>query len=396
MCMFSFVYAADVKVQINGEIVDFKDAQGNTVNAQIINDRTMVPMRKIFELLGLTVDWDGENRIVTGEKGDTKITLQIDNPIVKKEVAGKEEEITLDAAPTIVDDRTLVPLRFIAESIDKQVGWDNDNRTAIIIDYQYFLDEINKKSPNLYQFLTTKKDYAQINYSQNYSDLADIANNNNFNIKLYVSLHEDNQDNSLTFTGNSELAKDIISESWNSTIYNTQYGEESAIFKTDDFVLNQMIKKAQKGAIIKYQDLGVYGNPNTSVENFFRIWAGVEEKDLKISTFSALKNDFERLCVMFKTNTNGKMATIQYATYNQQYFDLFKLDNLITSNEFLTAFNFATKLFLKNDIQKSIVLYDFDKVTVNYSTNGTRLTITMVATNSYNEKYDITLDLNHA
>ena len=82
--------------------------------------------------------------------------------------------------------------------------------------------------------------------------------------------------------------------------------------------------------------------------------------------------------------------------FNQQYFDLFKLDNLITSNDFLTAFNFATKMFLKNDVQKSVILYDFDKVLISYTSTGTRLIVTIEATNSYHEKYEITLELNHA
>ena len=60
------VFASDVSVQINGEIVNFKDDKGNIVNAQIINDRTMVSMRKIFEILGSEIEWDGENRKVTG------------------------------------------------------------------------------------------------------------------------------------------------------------------------------------------------------------------------------------------------------------------------------------------------------------------------------------------
>ena len=45
--------AADVKVQINGQIIDFTDSNGNKVEAQTINSRTMVPLRKIFEILRL-------------------------------------------------------------------------------------------------------------------------------------------------------------------------------------------------------------------------------------------------------------------------------------------------------------------------------------------------------
>jgi hypothetical protein len=53
----SCAYAADsIKVQLNGEYLDFTDAQGNKVEPQLINNRTMVPLRKIFESLECEVD----------------------------------------------------------------------------------------------------------------------------------------------------------------------------------------------------------------------------------------------------------------------------------------------------------------------------------------------------
>ena len=62
---FSNVLAAtNVDVQINGEIVDFTDSEGNRVDAQIINDRTMVPLRKIFEIFGCEINWDNDTRTV--------------------------------------------------------------------------------------------------------------------------------------------------------------------------------------------------------------------------------------------------------------------------------------------------------------------------------------------
>ena len=50
-----------------------------------------------------------------------------------KNESGEETEIKLDSAPTIVNGRTLVPVRFIAESLEKKVGWDAENKTVIII-----------------------------------------------------------------------------------------------------------------------------------------------------------------------------------------------------------------------------------------------------------------------
>ena len=62
----STVCAAEVRVQINGEMIDFQDA-----NAQIINDRTMVPFRKIFNELGVSdsdIEWNGETKTIIAKK----------------------------------------------------------------------------------------------------------------------------------------------------------------------------------------------------------------------------------------------------------------------------------------------------------------------------------------
>ena len=135
-CLNNLVYAdtilisplnKSIRVQQNGEFIDFTDSQGNVVEPQIINDRTMVPFRKIFNSLGVTdnnIYWDDATKTVKASKDNMEIILQIDNPIAKKTFSGETNEIKLDSSPVIVDGRTLVPIRFIAESMEKKVGWD--------------------------------------------------------------------------------------------------------------------------------------------------------------------------------------------------------------------------------------------------------------------------------
>ena len=47
------------------------------------------------------------------------------------------KRIEFDVQPQLINDRTMVPLRFISESLGKQVAWDAREQTAIIIDYDY-------------------------------------------------------------------------------------------------------------------------------------------------------------------------------------------------------------------------------------------------------------------
>ena len=112
----------NIKVVLNGAELSFD------VPPQLINSRTMVPMRKIFEALGATVDWAGDTQTITAKKDDTVIVMQIDNVIIS--VSGKE--IELDVPPQLVESRTLVPVRAVAESLDAEVKWEGDTQTVII------------------------------------------------------------------------------------------------------------------------------------------------------------------------------------------------------------------------------------------------------------------------
>ncbi len=146
----------DILVQLNGDIVDFTDSNGLKVEPQIINNRTMVPMRKIFEVLGADVKWDGTTKSITANTEELDIGLQINNKMATvKEKNGETKNITLDSAPVIVNNRTLVPVRFIAESLDNKVGWDAKNRAVIIIDGSIIEEKLKSKASNFYSYLNT-------------------------------------------------------------------------------------------------------------------------------------------------------------------------------------------------------------------------------------------------
>lgn len=112
----------EIKVLLDGRELEFD------VPPQLINNRTMVPMRKIFEAMGANVDWNGDTQTVTATKGDITIIMQINNRVIQ--VNG--ENITLDVPPQLVDNRTLVPARAVAESLKANVDWDGDTQTVII------------------------------------------------------------------------------------------------------------------------------------------------------------------------------------------------------------------------------------------------------------------------
>ncbi len=128
LCPFTALASNDVAVQINGQLVQFD------VPAQIISDRTMVPMRKIFETLSATVEWFGTSQTIMATQGPVIIAMQIGQPVmnVSNIFTGENKAVTLDVPPCIVGDRTLVPVRAISESLGMQVAWDDVTRTVLI------------------------------------------------------------------------------------------------------------------------------------------------------------------------------------------------------------------------------------------------------------------------
>lgn len=175
-----------IEVKLNDKYIDFTDEKGNKVEPALINDRTMVPMRKIFEVLGADIAWDGVLQKVTATTTDKKIILQIGNKIATIENLETNEiqEVELDAEPVILNERTMVPARFVAESLEKQVGWDDENKVVVILDYTDLLNSITEKCSNYLEMkseqtvtIDTWELIAQINGTLEYKDKDNSKNN---------------------------------------------------------------------------------------------------------------------------------------------------------------------------------------------------------------------------
>jgi len=124
LCFTAFVKGAGV-AEASSEInVFYKNERlAFDVEPQLVQDRTLVPFRKVFETLGFEVTWsDGEEQEVTGKKEGLSIELIIDSKLAI--VNGKT--VTLDVPATILDERTLVPLRFVAENSGKIVSYQEE------------------------------------------------------------------------------------------------------------------------------------------------------------------------------------------------------------------------------------------------------------------------------
>jgi len=115
----------NIKVQYNGKGLTFPDQK-----PIIRQNRTLVPIRPIAEGLGFKVNWNGKSRTVSIVKGTNTVYLVVNSKVAKK----NNQTITLDVPAQVVNGRTMVPVRFIAEALNYQVTWSAADHTVKITD----------------------------------------------------------------------------------------------------------------------------------------------------------------------------------------------------------------------------------------------------------------------
>jgi len=124
-CTASFAMAKEdeVAVYFNGELLTFADQQ-----PVIQNGTTLVPFRAIFEALSYEVEWNGEERKAIGIKKGLEIELTIDSLTAK--VNGQAAELSVP--PQIINNHTMIPLRFVSENSGYDVIYSHESGTIVI------------------------------------------------------------------------------------------------------------------------------------------------------------------------------------------------------------------------------------------------------------------------
>jgi hypothetical protein len=116
--------ADPIKVMVDGDKVHFDE-----VGPQQMEGRIMVPVRGVLEKLGANVDWAPETQKVNCSDGDIDIVLHIGDKMAK--VNG--HMVQLDVPAQTIGGHTMVPLRFLSESLGAKVRWDSNEQTVFIM-----------------------------------------------------------------------------------------------------------------------------------------------------------------------------------------------------------------------------------------------------------------------
>ncbi|MFC0332719.1 stalk domain-containing protein [Paenibacillus sepulcri] len=139
MTLFSVpvIQAAGITMKINGNTVQ------NEVDPIKVNGTILVPMRLVGDTVGASMNWDNATETLTAVKGDTAGTLVLGKSVATVKNGNNVKQVTLDQPGQLIDNRVMVPVRFLATLFGAKVEWNQDTETLQIT------TESNEVTPTL-------------------------------------------------------------------------------------------------------------------------------------------------------------------------------------------------------------------------------------------------------
>lgn len=148
------VFADDINVKLDGEDVEFLSQ-----SPVIIEGRTLIPLRGVFEKLGYEIGWDNETKTATFVKELTIVKVKVNAPELT--VGGKS--YSLDVPAQIINGSMMLPLRAVGEATGLEVEWENETKTVILSTEKTDIDVVENKTTAPTETLSSIKTYIDIN-----------------------------------------------------------------------------------------------------------------------------------------------------------------------------------------------------------------------------------------
>lgn len=317
--------STELTIELNNVVMDLEEPP------VIINGRTMLPVRYIFEPLGLTVSWDEVTRTAIGEKEGLRIDMGIDEAVAY--VNG--EPITLDVPSTIINQRTYVPVRFVAESTGAVVTWDEATFTVGIA---YDLD-VTQILKNIYDDIN---DEDGPNYDEIYSDYNQVLDYGTYVRNEY-------------FSSEVQIKKDFV-----------QLAKTCGLNLDVELSIDEMMEAFHNYRQNQHQDL---------IKELKQMYAGhtYENGDVYYGAFNNYKldglgyyesvNDYAMLGQFEKNERHGYSATIFNDSYVYGLYNDNKESGLSFTYKMLENEYYFTLTYFDDGIKKGInkiIFYDLE------------------------------------
>lgn len=255
--------ATPISVFLNGIPISFDE------EPRIINDRTFVPVRAIFEAMGATIYWDSETKTVTSVLGDKTVKLTVGENVIS--INGIEK--TIDAPPQISGSRTLVPARAVAESFEASVDWISQSR-SVVINTKEFTEKVkNAQKYTSNEALTHDSKVGVSSFSVMYLDGFEVIKDTPDGTDIDLSYE------SPTFHANLNIRRDLYTGSENELT--NEYVEK---------VASEMVEVVS-GNLISYEIVALNGVDFMKIDYTApRTVSGISDNNSEITVYMAIKN----------------------------------------------------------------------------------------------------------
>ncbi len=141
MVWVSMALAGPVEVIVEGPRDEYPHYLDLKVPAIIENGRTLIPLRSIAEALGFQVEWQASDQRIIMRRDQQRIEMQIGSRIAMANAV----PVTMDLAPCLIKNTTMVPLRFVAQNMGYSVAfsksWHENQADVYITPYTLISDE---------------------------------------------------------------------------------------------------------------------------------------------------------------------------------------------------------------------------------------------------------------
>lgn len=200
--------ASRVELWLDGQQITDSD-----VEAEILNGRTMIPVRVLAERLGADATWDGENKQAILSRAGVTVVMTIGQTTAY--ING--EPFEMDVAPYITNGRTLIPARYLAEFFGQAVSWDGENRRAIFEENKSAAGDSNLEAWAVPMgAILTKNNYGSpVGFGTGRGKLTTKSNSSNYNPKITEAQYaRDILTNSWSITNREDLISTVLSMTW--------------------------------------------------------------------------------------------------------------------------------------------------------------------------------------
>jgi len=268
--LFPSALFAAPKVVLNNQNISFD------VPPTIENNRTLVPLRVIFEALGADVQWDGSSQTVIAKKDTTEIKLIIGGNAFKN-----AKLVPIDVPAKIINQRTMVPLRFVSESLGCQVAWEPSSQTITIASSNDTVKAPENEDKQLsMSYMMGNNVKVGYNFNLELLNIA-AAHSANFNHKTYVSYNSNINTLAKDYFKNypkKDYENDLYRLSNDGIINKFTHGETNVMLAYDKnldtalYSFNTNRSFSSDGMLRNYQDeikILKDFNSHTDAENYF-------------------------------------------------------------------------------------------------------------------------------